>query len=41
MSHSMKELQELQALPLKYKVMLTKERIKDWLNEHGNLNIEY
>lgn len=35
MSHSMKQLQELQALPLKYKVMITKERIKEWVEEFG------
>ena len=35
MSRSMKELQELQALPLKYKVMITEERVRDWVNEYG------
>ena len=35
MSRSMKELQELQALPLKYKVMITEQRIKDWVEEFG------
>ena len=35
MSRSMKELQELQTLPLKYKVMLTEERIRDWVTEFG------
>lgn len=35
MSRSMKELQELQTLPLKYKVMLTEERIKEWVEEFG------
>ena len=35
MNHSIKELQELQALPLKYKIMLTEERIRDWVTEFG------
>ena len=35
MRRSMKELQELQALPLKYKVMITEQRIKDWVEEFG------
>jgi len=35
MSHLMKQLQELQALPLKYKVMITEERIKEWVEEFG------
>lgn len=35
MSRSMKELQELQALPLKYKVMITEQRIKDWIENFG------
>nr|DAK42083.1 MAG TPA: phosphoadenosine-phosphosulfate reductase [Caudoviricetes sp.] len=35
MNHSIKELQELQALPLKYKIMLTEERIREWVTEFG------
>lgn len=35
MNHSIKELQELQALPLKYKIMLTEERIREYVEEFG------
>ena len=29
------ELQQLQALPLRLKIMLTEERIREWVNEYG------
>lgn len=33
--HTKEELQELQALPLKVKIMKTKLRIREWVNEFG------
>lgn len=33
--HSLSDLQIKQALPLDAKVMLTKRRIRDWVNEYG------
>ena len=33
--HTMQELKQLQALPLKIKIMLTKTRIREWINEFG------
>ena len=35
MEHTIKELQMLQALPLKDKVEMTKERIKAWVDHFG------
>ena len=33
--HTKDELQYLQGLPLKMKIALTKDRIRDWVNEYG------
>jgi len=33
--HTKEELQELQALPLKVKIMKTKLRIREWVNQYG------
>ena len=33
--HTIKELQELQALPLSLKIRLTKQRIREWVNHFG------
>lgn len=33
--HTIKELQELQALPLNMKISLTYDRLRDWVNEYG------
>ena len=35
MKHTIRELQELQALPLDLKVRLTKQRIREWIREFG------
>lgn len=33
--HTIQELQQWQALPLNVKVLMTKRRIRDWVNEYG------
>lgn len=33
--HTKEELKELQALPLRLKLMMTKARIRDWVDEYG------
>jgi 3'-phosphoadenosine 5'-phosphosulfate sulfotransferase (PAPS reductase)/FAD synthetase len=33
--HTIQELQQWQALPLNVKVLMTKERIREWVNEYG------
>lgn len=33
--NTIKQLQDLQSLPLKYKIMITEERIKEWIEEFG------
>ncbi len=33
--HTKEELKELQALPLRLKIMMTKARIRDWVDEYG------
>jgi len=35
LSHTLQELQQMQALPLDLKVALTKSRIRAWINEYG------
>lgn len=39
--HTMQELYQWQALPLNIKVLTTAERVRDRVNEHGNMNIKY
>lgn len=39
--HTMQELYQWQALPLNIKVGMTAERVRNWVNEHGNMNIKY
>ena len=34
-THTLDHLQELQALPLKLKVRLTQQRIREWVSEFG------
>lgn len=33
--HTMTELKQWQSLPLSVKILMTKERIKNWVNEYG------
>ena len=33
--HTMAELKQWQALPLSVKILMTKERIRNWVNEFG------
>lgn len=35
MSHELWELQSMQAMPLSTKVLLTKQRIREWVNKYG------
>ena len=33
--HTIQELQQWQSLPLNVKILMTKQRIRDWINEYG------
>lgn len=37
---TMQDLLQMQSLPLEAKVGMTRNRIKAWVNEYGNLNIK-
>lgn len=37
MKHDIWELQSMQAAPLSVKVLLTKQRIREWVNEYGEV----
>lgn len=39
--HTIQELYQWQALPLNIKALMTAEGIRNWVNEHGNMNIKY
>lgn len=39
--HTMSDLYQMQSLPLSAKIQMTRQRIRGWINEYGNLNIRY
>ena len=39
--HTMSELYQLQGLPLKLKILMTKRRIRDWVNWYGEVVVDY
>lgn len=42
MKHTLGDLYQMQSLPLKYKIIMTKERIRGWYNEYdGNVYVSF
>ena len=37
--HTLQELKQWQALPLNIKILMTKQRIRDWINEYGESGV--